>query len=1062
MNENISNLIEGLANIPETWKLTPLGKVDKDGKVNPKAPYSHGWQKRDITLGEIQTAITQGQATGYGLRLGEPSGYVMAIDFDGQSAIDMASELFGELPDTVTWTSGKEGRYQALYQVPEEYQQLVKTKQLKTQVEGDGLELRYTGHQSVLPPSLHPETKRYKWINSPSDTVVAELPEVICKYWLDLCTPKIVDKKDKKYSNTLYTRARAHTIEGLEDNTPHFGNTAIPLENCLAKTNRAILNGVGEGGRNQTGATLARDLIGTENYLNAIGQQYTDSARHLFDRYCSGCTPSLEIDEAESIWRSAEGDNPSPSCTTEGIDNILDAWNRKHTPISESEQRQCPYFESSPEGGLWRVSLKADDDGTMKRVRERMGNHLDCVAYVNNPDSNGAALYLEFKSIRGGIVKWTMDRGYIVSDTGVMLSELMKRGYHFKLSYKKVLIDYLNSLGADVSKTYTVVEQTGWVGSRYVSQHKTYGEGDLVFRDIEPSSEVATEIKGTLDNWKTNVAAKCDHNSRLIFVLGVAFAAPLLPVVGLESGGFHLMGDTSTGKTTAAKVAVSVTGEKIIPNWRSTSNGLESIAGAHNHSLLALDEIGQADEKTVGDSTYMLRNGQGKTRMTKNLTNRKAATWDLIFLSTGENSLASYMAIAGKVQKGGQEVGLPDIPAVPNGSPFGLFESIHGAENSKVFAEKLESDCKKYRGTAIDEFLTRLVIDRQDPAFDGLTAGRVFKASKKLAEGTIDHAVSRVANRFGLVQVGLELAHSYGILPFPFDRIEWAVKKMFDDWLTNRGGDGSIEIKKACDRIEHLIVTNELSDRVFDPRKNDGQIVRNLLGYKVAGLEGETLELLIPTTVFDKELCDGVNKAKLIAELQARGWLAPPGGDGRATIERRVNGKKMRFYIFQPPNFQKMKKTVETVETVETPSNTEAVYSVQVSPSVSTPKKALETVETLRPITEVSENRGVSPLSPGVSTPLETPGDTQTGYIEPFLEGVSTVSSVSTQKNENPEKRGLGLKVGDRVKLLTGSDRSGQIGIVKYFSGWFAAIEWADGSIYISNKSDKLELAEVV
>jgi hypothetical protein len=706
---------------------------------------------------------------------------------------------------------------------------------------------------------------------------------------------------------------------------PQGGNVismTIPIERLLTKAHRDILGGVHEGSRDCTGLELACDLIGVE-LLGSIecdycGKDYKlsieQNARDLFSSYCHGCNPPLPDGDEDRIWDSAQNRDRLPSIQDdEALKNCARSFLKdtlpneevyRDSPVTEEDQRRCPYFETSPQGGLWRVSLTTDDEneGKMKRVRERIGNHLDCVAYVNNPDSNGAALYLEFKSIRGGIVKWSMDRGYIVSDTGVMLSELMKRGYHFKLSYKKVLIDYLNSLGADVSKTYTLVEQTGWVGSRYVSQHKTYGEGDLVFRDIEPSSEVATEIKGTLDDWKTNVAAKCDHNSRLIFVLGVAFAAPLLPVVGLESGGFHFMGDTSTGKTTAAKVAVSVTGEKIIPNWRSTSNGLESIAGAHNHSLLALDEIGQADEKSVGDSTYMLRNGQGKTRMTKNLTNRKAATWDLIFLSTGENSLASYMAIAGKVQKGGQEVGLPDIPAVPNGSPFGLFESIHGVENSKVFAEKLEADCKKYRGTAIDEFLTRLVIDRQDKAFDGLTAGRVFKASKKLAEGTIDHAVSRVANRFGLVQVGLELAHSYGILPFPFDRIEWAVKKMFDDWLTSRGGDGSIEIKKACDRIRHLIVTNEHSDRVFDPRKNDGQIVRNLLGYKVAGLEGETLELLIPTTVFDKELCDGVNKSKLIAELQVRGWLTPPGGDGKSTHARRVNSKLTRFLVFQPLN----------------------------------------------------------------------------------------------------------------------------------------------------------------
>jgi hypothetical protein len=58
-----------------------------------------------------------------------------------------------------------------------------------------------------------------------------------------------------------------------------------------------------------------------------------------------------------------------------------------------------------------------------------------------------------------------------------------------------------------------------------------------------------------------------------------------------------------------------------------------------------------------------------------------------------------------------------------------------------------------------------------------------------------------------------------------------------------------------------------------------------------------------------------------------------------------------------------------------------------------------------------------------------------------------------------PEKS---LKVGDRVQLLAKThERSGQTGIIKYFSGWFAAIAWADGSIDISHKTDNLELAEV-
>ncbi|WP_373545741.1 hypothetical protein [Chamaesiphon sp.] len=76
----------------------------------------------------------------------------------------------------------------------------------------------------------------------------------------------------------------------------------------------------------------------------------------------------------------------------------------------------------------------------------------------------------------------------------------------------------------------------------------------------------------------------------------------------------------------------------------------------------------------------------------------------------------------------------------------------------------------------------------------------------------------------------MELAHSYHLLPFPVEHCGWAVKQMFDDWLDIRGGEGSIEIKEACNRIEHLFVSNQHGDRVADTHNPVN--VRNLLAYR--------------------------------------------------------------------------------------------------------------------------------------------------------------------------------------------------------------------------------------
>ena len=102
---------------------------------------------------------------------------------------------------------------------------------------------------------------------------------------------------------------------------------AVPLEVCLSKESRALLNfGVNEGRRNTNGAKLARDLIGTANHFTSIGQQFDGDPQQLLQDYADRCTPPLPTKEVDSIWKSAEKDHPGPSCTSEGVETCIKAW----------------------------------------------------------------------------------------------------------------------------------------------------------------------------------------------------------------------------------------------------------------------------------------------------------------------------------------------------------------------------------------------------------------------------------------------------------------------------------------------------------------------------------------------------------------------------------------------------------------------------------------------------------------------------------------------------------------------------------------------------------------
>lgn len=323
MNDATASLIKALESFPEQWTLTP---------VQDKAPKIKNWQKgidRSIIIKELEA----GRANGIGLITGELSGCILAIDCDGHSAHQLAEKL-GGLPHTVSFTSGKTGRAQHLYLVPSEYRELLKNftrKVLETGTKGEQLEIRYNASQSVLPPSQHPETDGYKSINSIENTPIAEVPTWVIE--------KILDEKPEQ-PKLDFTQAQ------------NFD--PIPLIKCLSREHREwVANGINHGGRNDAGAELARDLIGTESQLQYLGIPYNDSARGLFDDYCDRCNPPINNGERETIWRSAQKDNPTPCLDDDKLENCYKAWQRKQrqpsTNISKTNYQTSGNTALKPE-----------------------------------------------------------------------------------------------------------------------------------------------------------------------------------------------------------------------------------------------------------------------------------------------------------------------------------------------------------------------------------------------------------------------------------------------------------------------------------------------------------------------------------------------------------------------------------------------------------------------------------------------------------------------------------------------------------------------------------------
>ncbi|KYC40703.1 hypothetical protein WA1_23980 [Scytonema hofmannii PCC 7110] len=210
---NAEAIAKGLDFIPDSWVITPvINKKPCRKNWNGENPVSKDVIRNHILYG-VETVSEKGRKytqyiSGFGIRTGEISGGIIAIDEDGEIPGEILEKIVeklgdGQLPKTISLTSGKKGRKQSLYQIPDIYREAFKpiTKVVLDSFDGissndGGLEFRY-GHinQSVLPPSIHPNTGCYKWINSPEDTEIGILPAWMCDFIINEWNKKIENVK---------------------------------------------------------------------------------------------------------------------------------------------------------------------------------------------------------------------------------------------------------------------------------------------------------------------------------------------------------------------------------------------------------------------------------------------------------------------------------------------------------------------------------------------------------------------------------------------------------------------------------------------------------------------------------------------------------------------------------------------------------------------------------------------------------------------------------------------------------------------------------------------------
>lgn len=159
--------------------------------------------------------------------------------------------------------------------------------------------------------------------------------------------------------------------------------------------------------------------------------------------------------------------------------------------------------------------------------------------------------------------------------------------------------------------------------------------------DIQPVGDKSQYIKMLEKEVFGNIA--------LEFIVIVSLSSILIGYIGeelgLDSMILHILGNSTTGKSTALKLAISLFGypdvkkNGLFGTYNGTNNALIKKLTGLRGVPFALDEISMSYTQNFTNFIYGLSNGTDKDRLNKDSELKERETWLTTILSNGEKSL---------------------------------------------------------------------------------------------------------------------------------------------------------------------------------------------------------------------------------------------------------------------------------------------------------------------------------------------------------------------------------------------------------------------------------------
>ncbi len=530
----------------------------------------------------------------------------------------------------------------------------------------------------------------------------------------------------------------------------------------------------------------------------------------------------------------------------------------------------------------------------MKKTPLDFTDRIRVVANVLDLDTNRYSIELEFRDINGEWSHVLLPRNIIRSGVGA-LDELLNRGARLPTGpgAGARLADLLSIIP---DRTYRITGTTGWHGKSFVLPDITIGpDADtLIHASRKSANTLAPATKGSLDGWPDGLRDPCRASSYLTFGIGVAFAAPLLHLVGQDEGAiFYLAGESTTGKTLtelAGLSAIERAARDSLLTHDATDRRIEEDCAAHNDLLQVIDEISRMTGSQaeccakVRKLAHKIAGGGGSRRSAKARQDIDLADlrWRLTCLWSGEYSLGSdFLGVA---RGRGELVRLIEIP-VPKQKNNGIFDRLSAVQVLRItLVRDAESAVEENFGYAIRAFLNRLVAS---PEAHTRRAVELMERFLERVGAASDPWTRRFAIKFAVVYAAARLAAELEVAPWspghPFKCIERLYKRARAMVITP---------EEAFTSLLHQLANNASSANRF-PKVEKGDRLPKQLKKKAWGIRHKTQDgiscLAIESKKFDR-LVHPPEYADRVRKLLADGQHIIQGKEGRHVRQLKVQG----------------------------------------------------------------------------------------------------------------------------------------------------------------------------